>query len=65
MSSSDRGDHLDAVDLLVELRGADALAMYERAPCGYLSTTSDGLIVNVNETLLGWIGPCTSPANIA
>ncbi len=30
--------------------------LYERAPCGFLSTTADGLIVKVNETLLTWIG---------
>ena len=34
----------------------DAEALYERAPCGYLSTTPDGLIVKVNETFLTWTG---------
>ena len=28
----------------------DAEQLYERAPCGYLSTTPDGLIVKVNHT---------------
>lgn len=30
--------------------------LYEHAPCGYLSTTPDGHIVKINETLLGWLG---------
>ncbi|MFJ9668995.1 PP2C family protein-serine/threonine phosphatase [Streptomyces sp. NPDC101219] len=30
--------------------------LYENAPCGYLSTTLDGLIVKVNTTLLDWLG---------
>jgi phosphoserine phosphatase RsbU/P len=30
--------------------------LYQRAPCGYLSTTVDGAIVRVNDTLLNWIG---------
>jgi sigma-B regulation protein RsbU (phosphoserine phosphatase) len=34
----------------------DPVALYERAPCGYLSTTPDGRIVKVNETLLTWTG---------
>ncbi|MDQ1384832.1 MAG: phosphoserine phosphatase RsbU/P, partial [Actinomycetota bacterium] len=34
----------------------DAEALYERAPCGYLSTTPDGTIVKVNATFLTWTG---------
>jgi sigma-B regulation protein RsbU (phosphoserine phosphatase) len=34
----------------------DAEALYERAPCGYLSTTPDGTIVKVNQTFLTWTG---------
>ncbi len=30
--------------------------LYERAPCGYLSTMLDGRIVKVNATLLDWLG---------
>jgi PAS domain S-box-containing protein len=30
--------------------------LYEHAPCGYLSTTPDGAIVRVNQTLLDWTG---------
>lgn len=34
----------------------DPETLYERAPCGYLSTTPDGTIVKVNETFLTWTG---------
>ncbi len=34
----------------------DAEALYERAPCGYVSTTPDGTIVKVNQTFLTWSG---------
>ncbi|MFJ5274515.1 SpoIIE family protein phosphatase [Streptomyces sp. NPDC088358] len=30
--------------------------LYEHAPCGYLSTTLDGLIAKINTTLLDWLG---------
>jgi phosphoserine phosphatase RsbU/P len=30
--------------------------LYENAPCGYLSTLIDGLIVKANHTLLNWLG---------
>jgi PAS domain S-box-containing protein len=30
--------------------------LYEQAPCGYLTTTIDGLIVKVNRTFLDWVG---------
>lgn len=30
--------------------------LYEGAPCGYLSTTPDGLIIRVNMTLTSWVG---------
>ncbi|WP_150308187.1 sensor domain-containing diguanylate cyclase [Planctomonas psychrotolerans] len=30
--------------------------LYATAPCGLLSTTSDGVVVTVNDTLLRWIG---------
>jgi serine/threonine-protein kinase RsbW len=33
-----------------------ALDLYENAPCGYLSTDPDGLIVRVNQTFLDWTG---------
>lgn len=30
--------------------------LYENAPCGYLSTLPNGLIVKINSTLLKWLG---------
>jgi sigma-B regulation protein RsbU (phosphoserine phosphatase) len=30
--------------------------LYEHAPCGYLSTTLDGRIGKINQTLLDWLG---------
>ncbi len=34
----------------------DPEKLYDRAPCGYLSTTPDGLIIKVNQTLLTLTG---------
>ena len=34
----------------------DAEELYERAPCGYLSTTPDGTIIKVNQTFLTLTG---------
>ena len=34
----------------------DAHDLYENAPCGYLSTLGNGLIVNANTTFLRWAG---------
>lgn len=30
--------------------------LYDNAPCGYLSTTPDGVIIRVNQTFLSWTG---------
>lgn len=30
--------------------------LYEHAPCGYVSTLPDGLIVKINRTFLSWLG---------
>ena len=38
------------------LRDDDAEQLYDRAPCGYLSTAPDGMIVKVNQTFLTWTG---------
>jgi sigma-B regulation protein RsbU (phosphoserine phosphatase) len=38
------------------LREDDPQRLYDLAPCGYLSTTPDGLIVKVNRTLLTMCG---------
>jgi sigma-B regulation protein RsbU (phosphoserine phosphatase) len=44
---------LDASFELVEDSAED---LYDNAPCGYLSTLPDGMIVKVNRTFLAWIG---------
>jgi sigma-B regulation protein RsbU (phosphoserine phosphatase) len=47
----------DVVDGFIEaLLDDDAQMLYERAPCGYLSTTPDGTIVKVNATFLALTG---------
>jgi sigma-B regulation protein RsbU (phosphoserine phosphatase) len=46
--------HLDAFH--AALLQDDAEALYERAPCGYVSTTPDGTLVKVNQTFLSWTG---------
>ncbi|MGA8257175.1 MAG: SpoIIE family protein phosphatase [Nocardioides sp.] len=34
----------------------DPVQLYERAPCGFLSTTPDGTIVKANGTFRSWVG---------
>lgn len=34
----------------------DANDLYDHAPCGYMSTTLDGVVVKVNDTFLNWTG---------
>lgn len=34
----------------------DPVQLYERAPCGFLSTTPDGIIVKCNGTFRSWVG---------
>ncbi|MEX0790885.1 MAG: SpoIIE family protein phosphatase [Actinomycetota bacterium] len=34
----------------------DAEELYDRAPCGYLTTAPDGTILKVNQTFLSWTG---------
>ena len=34
----------------------DAEDLYHRAPCGYLTTSSDGFILRANDTLARWLG---------
>lgn len=40
----------------VALADDDAGELYDRAPCGYLSTAPDGTIIKVNQTFLTWTG---------
>ncbi|WP_375766515.1 ATP-binding protein [Archangium gephyra] len=39
-----------------ELLEESAEELYEHAPCGYISTRPDGLIIKVNQTFLSWTG---------
>jgi sigma-B regulation protein RsbU (phosphoserine phosphatase) len=51
----------DAVNAFVDaLLDDDAQQLYEKAPCGYLSTTPDGTIVKVNATFLTLTGHARS-----
>ena len=57
---------IDADDLTEARRARDAflealvyddpVQLYEKAPCGFLSTTADGLIVKCNATFRTWLG---------
>jgi len=42
------------------LRGDDPRALYEQAPCGYVSVSSDGLVIKANQTILSWTGYTSS-----
>jgi sigma-B regulation protein RsbU (phosphoserine phosphatase) len=53
-SGEDRGGVLEA--FLDALAGDDPERLYDRAPCGYLTTMPDGLVVKVNETFLSLTG---------
>ncbi|MBW3545476.1 MAG: PAS domain-containing protein, partial [Bacteroidetes bacterium] len=51
MSTGNEKDRIAAS--LIEESAED---LYENAPCGYLSTLPNGIIVKVNATLLHWLG---------
>ncbi len=38
-----------------DIVGTKLLELYDRAPCGYIITQPDGVIVRVNQTLLTWL----------
>ncbi|MVN22966.1 ATP-binding protein [Mucilaginibacter arboris] len=40
-----------SLDPLIDLE-----ALYQQAPCGYLSLSADGIILKVNQTLQRWLG---------
>lgn len=49
--------HADALEAFYDaLADDDPEELYDRAPCGYLSTTPDGVIVKVNKTFLTLTG---------
>lgn len=37
-------------------RNAPIEYLYENAPCGYLTVNSEGMVTNINQTLLSWLG---------
>lgn len=49
MSAEDRGGAQPGIETSLS-------ELYEHAPCGYVSTTMDGIVIRVNETLLDWTG---------
>jgi phosphoserine phosphatase RsbU/P len=54
---SDEHDPSEALDaFLAALAGDDPEQLYERAPCGYLTTMPDGLIAKANQTFLTLTG---------
>jgi phosphoserine phosphatase RsbU/P len=54
---SDESVASEALDaFLAALGGDDPAKLYDRAPCGYLTTMPDGLIVKVNQTFLTLTG---------
>lgn len=50
------GEQVAAVDFYAALLDDDPVKLYEQAPCGYLSTAPDGMIVKVNRTFLTLTG---------
>ena len=40
----------------IEERAAEALDLYNNAPCGYHSVGPDGLVLQINDTELKWLG---------
>lgn len=56
MSLPPRGDEPARLGFEEALLQYDPAELFERAPCGYVSTSPEGLIVAVNQTFLGWTG---------
>ena len=49
-------DHLTSIAAYAALLQEDLADLYEHAPCGYLSTNTDGMILKVNATFLALTG---------
>ena len=52
-------DHLTSIAAYAALLQEDLADLYEHAPCGYLSTNADGVILKVNATFLALTGHAT------
>jgi sigma-B regulation protein RsbU (phosphoserine phosphatase) len=50
------GQDVAQQDFDTALLADDAEELYDRAPCAYLSTTPEGIVVKVNQTFLTWTG---------
>jgi len=44
------------MELRVRQRTAETLDLYDHAPCGYASLGPDGIVLQMNDTELGWLG---------
>lgn len=40
----------------LDLMSKETLVLYDHAPCGYHSVDGDGCVINMNKTLLQWLG---------
>ncbi|MFG2974387.1 PP2C family protein-serine/threonine phosphatase [Streptomyces sp. NPDC048331] len=54
--TGDTGDDKRSDAAFAALLEDSAEELYERAPCGYLSTLMDGTVAKINMTLLDWLG---------
>ncbi|MEX2233072.1 MAG: response regulator, partial [Cyclobacteriaceae bacterium] len=43
-------------EVLLKNSSREIKDLYNKAPCGYQSLNANGVIVNINDTLLGWLG---------
>jgi PAS domain S-box-containing protein len=46
----------DRVETELRKASSEIRDLYDKAPCGYLSVGPDIFLVNINQTLLGWLG---------
>ncbi|HET9690486.1 MAG TPA: SpoIIE family protein phosphatase [Acidimicrobiales bacterium] len=56
MTQPSVGDEAARLAFEDALRANDPVDLFDRAPCGYVTTLPDGLIVAVNQTFLTWTG---------
>ena len=53
---SERTEQLEAANQTLQSRNAAVADLYNRAPCGYHTLDPDGLVTNINDTELAWLG---------
>jgi PAS domain S-box-containing protein len=49
-------EHLNSNNQLLQVYADEINELYNHAPCGYHSTSESGLILNMNDTELNWLG---------